>query len=149
MRRPLLLAGLLVLGSAATGCLSRTLPILPPGATVYSETCEPDTCPGGGRIITIRGIAASGAFVVAENLSRSRPDGMHFVASTTATTQADVSAGRATVVGSYEICLCPRPDGAGGVLISQPGDRLIVYQYVETSEGIARSDALELSVPAP
>jgi hypothetical protein len=142
------LAKVVALGGLAVGagCLAPTLPIPPPGGTATVVACMPPASPPDGLVVTVRGHARPGAFVVVENLSRQRADGMRYVASSTATTMDDVTAGRAPEVGLYEVVLEPRADGAGGVLASRMGDRVSVFQYVELPEGVQRSLPLELVV---
>jgi hypothetical protein len=143
--RCLILLGALVAGGS--GCLGRTLPIPPPGAQVFSENCDTVTCPQGGVIVTLRGTARAGALVVVENLNRQTPEGGRFTAAAYASGEPTTDAGMGVAAGRFEIQLLPLRVPMAPPVVSQRGDRLVVYQLVRTEGGTyEQSESVQLTV---
>lgn len=120
---------------AASGCLTRSLPVPPPSATVQALTaCAPEDCPNGGVTVTVAGTAQPGAMVLVEDTNRATvgPRG-----------EALVAGARALEDGAFRVVLAPVRDGAT-VRAPQRGDTLNVYQITASGEA---SQSLFLQVP--
>lgn len=130
-RRALLLLGVW----AVSGCLTRSLPVPPPSATVQALTaCAPEDCPNGGVTVTVAGLAQPGAMVLVEDTNPATvgPRG-----------EALVAGARALEDGAFRVVLTPVRDGTT-VRAPQRGDTLNVYQITASGEA---SQSLFLQVP--
>lgn len=132
-RRATLLA---LLSAALGGCLTRSLPLPPPSATVQSVmACPPLDCPMGGVIVTVGGSNAQpGATVIAYDDS---------IPPTDAGEQLGGNA-RATASGVWQITIVPRRFSTGTVAAVQRGHVIRVFQA--TAEGEA-SQSVYIEVP--
>lgn len=116
--------GLLV-AISLSGCLTRSLPVPPPSATVQAITaCDEATCPNGGVTVTLSGTAIAGAMVLVEDTN---------VATLGASGEALVGGARAQADGAWRVVLAPVRDGAR-VRAAQRGDVLNVYQITPDGE---------------
>lgn len=116
---------MLGLALALAGCITRSLPVPPPMATVQGITaCEPAVCPAGGVTVTVGGTAFAGALVIVEDANP---------ASVGVAGEALVGAARALADGTWRAVLAPQRDAAG-VRAPQRGDVLNVYQITAAGE---------------
>lgn len=142
----LALSGLLL--ALVSGCIARVLPIPPPSASVSFLTCDAATCGPEGLRVQIAGLARAGSMVVAENMTRSLPDGSRYFAATFAGT-AQAGDGDAGITElPYRMELAPVPNPSGAPVACRHGDRLEVYQLVDRGDGtLSRSSMVLLTVP--
>lgn len=138
MRRPAsVIAIVALLASLGAGCIARTLPIPPPGASIFSDSCDIATCGDEGVIVRIDGLARPGAIVVAENTSRHLPDQRRFSASAFATediTDAGAGDGGNPGMGRYEVYFGPQRDPMGVITACHHLDTIVVYQLVRNAD---------------
>lgn len=140
-----------VIAALALGlhCNTTVSVVPPPQASLTVEPCTLPDCPPDGVVVTVGGLARSGALVSVQNVSRTLPDGQGYVASTRATTFADVSAGRADAAGLYEVTLAPRPQDGGVPVVSRRGDLVRVWQILDDHERIERSNPIDQTLTVP
>lgn len=121
---------------ALSGCLTRSLPLPPPSATIQSVTsCPVLDCPMGGVIVTIGGNDAHpGATVIAYDDS---------IPPTSTGEQLGGNA-RASDAGRWAITITPRQLSPGVVSAVQRGHVIRVFQA--TADGEA-SQSIYVEVP--
>jgi hypothetical protein len=97
-------------------------------------------------VVLVTGTARPEAIVIAENVSRHFSDGRRYSAQAYATQPA--AAGTGGAGWPYQVYLGPVPDTAGGVVVSQPGDTISIYQLVRNAENnFEMSDSTQIAVP--
>lgn len=115
----------LVLAVAGGGCITRSLPLPPPGQITQAVTeCPITDCPGGGVIVRLNGQALSGATVIAEDEDAMLdPSGMLLA-----------GAARASATGTWQIILGPQRGSTGVVRAVQRGHTINIFQVNDAGE---------------
>ena len=128
-------ATLAALVATAFGCVTRSLPIPPPSATIQSiAECPLIDCPMGGVSLTVGGSdALAGATVTV--LDEEAPIGPSELLG---------AAARADGAGVWQVVLVPRRVSAGAVVAVQRGHRIRVFQVTDDGEA---SQSFFLVVP--
>lgn len=115
----------LALAVAVGGCITRSLPLPPPGQITQAVTeCPSTECPDGGVVVRLNGQGLTGATVIAEDEDATLdPSGMLLA-----------GAARVSATGTWQIILGPQRGSTGAIRAVQRGHTINIFQVNETGD---------------